>query len=112
MCRNVYPADLFSLRVLPSPVFEPMMSPGSTIKNSSPDRAQEDNTMAGKIFYRERIKSREGQQTPRFRVVAASDIDLKIFADHFRKKELEQLAKETKAKLIELKRDKKSKSLK
>lgn len=50
--------------------------------------------------------------TPRFRVVAASDIDLKIYADHFRRKELEQLAKETKAKLIELKRDKKSKSRK
>ena len=50
--------------------------------------------------------------TPRFRVVAASDIDLKIYADHFRRKELEQLAKETKAKLVELKRYKKSKSRK
>jgi len=68
--------------------------------------------MAGKIFYRERIKSREGQQTPRYRIVAVSDLDLKIFADHFRKKDLEQLGKETKAKLVELKRDKKSKSLK
>ena len=68
--------------------------------------------MAGKIFYRERVKSKEGQMTPRFRVVAASDLDLKIYADHFRRKELEQLAKETKAKLVELKRDKKSKSRK
>ena len=68
--------------------------------------------MAGKIFYRERVKSKEGQMNPRFRVVAASDIDLKIYADHFRRKELEQLAKETKAKLVELKRDKKSKSRK
>jgi len=68
--------------------------------------------MAGKIFYRERVKSKEGQMTPRFRVVAASDMDLKIYADHFRKKDLEQLAKETKAKLIELKRDKKSKNRK
>ena len=50
--------------------------------------------------------------TPRFRIVAANDIDLKIYADHFRRKELEQLAKETKAKLVELKRDKKSKSKK
>ena len=65
--------------------------------------------MAGKIFYRERIKSKEGQQTPRFRVVAASDINLKIFADHFRKKELEQLAEETGATLIELIPDKNSK---
>jgi len=68
--------------------------------------------MAGKIFYRERIKSKEGQMTPRFRIVAASDIDLKIYADHFRRKDLEQLAKETKAKLVELKRDKKSKNRK
>jgi len=68
--------------------------------------------MAGKIFYRERVKSKQGQMTPRFRVVAASDIDLKIYADHFRRKELEQLAKETKAKLVDLKRDKKSKSRK
>lgn len=68
--------------------------------------------MAGKIFYRERVKSKAGQQTPRFRIIAASDIDLKIYADHFRKKELEQLASETKAKLVELKRDKKSKSKK
>mgnify|MGYP001817731302 FL=1 len=68
--------------------------------------------MAGKIFYRERVKSKQGQMTPRFRVVAASDIDLKIYADHFRRKELEQLAKENKAKLVELKRDKKSKSRK
>jgi hypothetical protein len=37
-------------------------------------------------------------------------MNLKIYADHFRRKELEQLAKETKAKLIELKRDKKRKS--
>ena len=50
--------------------------------------------------------------TPRFRVVAASDMDLKIYADHFRRKELEQLASETKATLVELKRDKKSKSKK
>jgi len=65
--------------------------------------------MAGKIFYRERSKASEGQQTPRFRVIAANDLDLKIYADHFRKKELEQMAKEVKAKLVELKRDKDSK---
>ncbi len=65
--------------------------------------------MAAKIFYRQRLKSRRGQQNPRFRVIAASDVDLKIFADHFRKKELQQLAKETKAKLVELKPDKNSK---
>ncbi|THB72167.1 MAG: hypothetical protein D6B25_17430 [Desulfobulbaceae bacterium] len=68
--------------------------------------------MAGKIFYRERVKTKEGQQTPRFRVVAVSDANLKIYADHLRKKELEQLAKEAKCELIALERDKKSKSKK
>lgn len=68
--------------------------------------------MSAKIFYRERVKSKEGQQTPRFRVIAASNVDLKIYADHFRKKELEQLARETKSKLVELKQDKKSKRAK
>ena len=68
--------------------------------------------MAGKIFYRQRSKSAEGQMNPRFRVVAASDVDLIVYANHFRKKELEQLASETKATLVELKRDKKSKSKK
>lgn len=68
--------------------------------------------MAGKIFYRERVKSKEGQQTPRFRVVAVNKIDLKIYADHFRKKELEQLAKAVNAKLIALKRDKNTKTKK
>lgn len=68
--------------------------------------------MAGKIFYRERVKTKEGQRTPRFRVVAVSDANLKIYADHLRKKELEQLAKGAKCELIALKRDKKSKSKK
>ena len=68
--------------------------------------------MAGKTFYRQRTKSSEGQMNPRFRIIATHDVDLMIFANHFRKKELEQLAKETKAKLVELKRDKKSKDRK
>ncbi len=65
--------------------------------------------MAGQIFYRERVKVQEGAQTPRFRVIAIQGLDLKIYADHLRKKELEQLAKATGAKLVALKRDKKSK---
>lgn len=65
--------------------------------------------MAGKIFYRERVKTKAAQQTPRFRVVAVNDLDLKIYADHFRKKELEQMAKSVDAKLVELKRDKNKK---
>jgi len=61
--------------------------------------------MAGKIFYRERSKSQKGQRSPRFRVVAVSDVDLKVYVDHFRKKELVQLAKATKSKLVALERD-------
>lgn len=68
--------------------------------------------MAGKIFYRERVKTKEGQQTPRFRVLAVSEANLKIYGDHFRKKELEHLAKEANCKLVALKRDKDSKSKK
>jgi hypothetical protein len=68
--------------------------------------------MAGKIFYRQRQKVKEGSRSPRFRIVAVNDVDLKIYADHLRKKEIEQLAKSVDAKLVELKRDKKSKSLK
>ena len=68
--------------------------------------------MAGKIFYRERQKVKEGSRSPRFRIVAVNNLDLMIYAQHLRKKELEQLAGSVDAKLVELKRDKKSKSLK
>ena len=61
--------------------------------------------MAGKIFYRERRKVDEGEKKPRFHVVAQADMDLKIHAKHLRKAELEQIAKETGAELVELKVD-------
>ncbi|PHR28743.1 MAG: hypothetical protein COA36_05435 [Desulfotalea sp.] len=66
--------------------------------------------MAGKIFYRERSRVKEGSRTPRFRIIAVSGIDLRVYAGHLRKKEIEKIAKETKAELILLKQDKKSKS--
>lgn len=62
--------------------------------------------MSGQIFYRERMKVKEGTQTPRFRIVAVSGVDLKVYADHLRKKELQQIAKATKAELVALERDK------
>lgn len=68
--------------------------------------------MAGKIFYRERVKAKEGSRTPRFRVIAVSGVDLKIYGSHLRKKELEQIAKATNADLVLLKRDKKAKKMK
>ena len=60
--------------------------------------------MAGKIFYRERKKVQDGAKTPRFRVVAVSGVDLKVFAPHLRKSELAHLAREVGAELIELER--------
>ena len=66
--------------------------------------------MAGKIFYRERSKAKEGSRTPRYRIIAVSGLDLKVYGAHLRKKEIEQIAKETNAELILLKRDSKSKS--
>ncbi len=63
--------------------------------------------MAGKIFYRERSKVKEGSKTPRFRVIAVSGLDLKVYGNHLRKKEIDQIADECGAKKIELKRSKK-----
>jgi hypothetical protein len=56
--------------------------------------------MAMKIFVRERRKVEKGEKKPRFRVVGVSGGELKIYADHFRKKELEQIAQETGAAII------------
>ncbi|HME41807.1 MAG TPA: hypothetical protein VKF36_01870 [Syntrophorhabdales bacterium] len=56
--------------------------------------------MAGKIFYRERTKSVEGKQQPRFRIVAVADVNLKIFGEHVRKSELEAIAKAVGAELV------------
>jgi len=58
--------------------------------------------MAGKIFYRERIKVGEGEKKPRFRVVAVAGLDLKIFAEHLKKGELEQIAQSLEAELVQL----------
>jgi hypothetical protein len=60
--------------------------------------------MAGKIFYRERVKVQDGAKTPRYRVVGVSDVALKIYTDHLRKSELEHIAEEVKADLVELRR--------
>lgn len=58
--------------------------------------------MAGKIFYRERVKVQDGAKTPRFRVIAVTGADLKVYANHLRKCELEQIAAEVGAELIRL----------
>lgn len=60
--------------------------------------------MAGKIFYRERRKIKDGEKKPRFRLVGVSDCNLKMYADHLRLSELEQIAAATGAELIFLRR--------
>ncbi len=59
--------------------------------------------MPGKIFYRQREKVKDGAQTPRFRVVAVADLNLKVYAEHLRRGELEELARSVDAELIALK---------
>ena len=65
--------------------------------------------MASKIFVRERRKVEAGEKKPRFRLVAVSGGDLKIYAEHIRKQELEQLAKAVGAEIVYLKAEKKGK---
>lgn len=60
--------------------------------------------MAGKLFYRERRKVEDGAKQPRFRIVAVADVDLKIYADHLRMSEMEHIAEEMNAELVELRR--------
>ena len=58
--------------------------------------------MAAKIFYRERTKVKDGAKTPRYRIVAVSEVNLKIYANHLRKGELEHIAEELAADLVPL----------
>lgn len=64
--------------------------------------------MAIKIYVRERIKVGSGVKHPKYRVLAISyssedDLNLEIEAVHFRKNELEQIAKDVGAKIVYLK---------
>ncbi len=61
--------------------------------------------MAGKIFYRERTKVGKGEKKPRFRMVAAADMNIKIYVEHLRRSELEQIAQSVGAELVLLKED-------
>jgi len=58
--------------------------------------------MSGKIYYRERRIIADGEKKPRFRIVAVSDCNLKVYADHLRLSELKHIARETGADLISL----------
>ncbi|MGD9300832.1 MAG: hypothetical protein PVI13_04615 [Desulfobacterales bacterium] len=60
--------------------------------------------MTGKIYYRERRKIRDGEKKPRYRAVAVSDCNLKIYTDHLRLSELQHIAEEVGADLIKLRK--------
>jgi hypothetical protein len=53
------------------------------------------------IFARERRKNDRGEKRPRYRVVAATG-DVKFFAEHIRKLELETIAKQIGAQVVYL----------
>jgi len=63
--------------------------------------------MALKIFVRERRKVEKGEKKPRFRVLGVSGGDLKIYAKHVRKRELDELAKSVGAEIIYIEIEKK-----
>ena len=65
--------------------------------------------MSATIFIRERRKVEQGEKKPRFRVVGVSGGDVKIYVKHMRKKELDQLAEATGAKVVLLKAGKEEK---
>ncbi|HNY66011.1 MAG TPA: hypothetical protein PKM41_11285 [Deltaproteobacteria bacterium] len=65
--------------------------------------------MAGKIFYRERTRAKEGEKKPRFLLVAVAGLDLKFHAKHVRKTELDLIARELGAELVLLEREEKGK---
>lgn len=55
-----------------------------------------------KIFVRERSKSKEGSQSPRYRIVATAGGELNIHVMHLRKIDIETIAKDMNADIIYL----------
>lgn len=58
--------------------------------------------MATKIFVRERSKVGKGGRRPRYRILGVSGGDLKLYAKHARKVELEQIAAAAGAEIVYL----------
>jgi hypothetical protein len=61
----------------------------------------EEKTM--KIYVRERQKVGEGVESPKYRIVAVTGGQLQIEATHFRKFEIEQIAKDVGAEVVFMK---------
>jgi hypothetical protein len=56
--------------------------------------------MSMKIYVRERQKVGEGVESPKYRIVAVTGGELQIEAPHFRKFEIEQIAKDVNAQVV------------
>lgn len=56
-----------------------------------------------KIFVRERQKVGEGIESPKYRIVAVTGGQLQIEATHFRKFEIEEIAREVNAEVVFMK---------
>jgi hypothetical protein len=61
-----------------------------------------ENAMNATIFVRERRKIQKGEKKPRYRVVGVSGGDFKLYVEHIRKMELDQIAEATGAKIVYL----------
>lgn len=55
-----------------------------------------------KIFVRNRRKIEKGEKKPRLRIVGVAGSDLKLYAKHVRKVELETIANESGAQIVYL----------
>ena len=58
--------------------------------------------MGATIFVRKRRKIEKGEKKPRFRVVGVSGGDVKLYVEHIRKKELDQISAATGAQVVYL----------
>ncbi|OPY32777.1 MAG: hypothetical protein A4E34_02154 [Methanoregula sp. PtaU1.Bin006] len=56
-----------------------------------------------KIYVRERQKVGEGVESPKYRIVAITGGEIQIAATHFRKFEIEQIAKDAGADVVYMK---------
>ncbi len=56
-----------------------------------------------KIYVRERQKVGEGVESPKYRVIAVTGGEIQISATHFRKFEIEQIAKDAGAEVVFMK---------
>ena len=56
-----------------------------------------------KIYVRERQKVGEGVESPKYRIIAVTGGEIQVEATHFRKFEIEQIAKDVKAEVVFMK---------